>query len=275
MKIHGFHSNKSDGHEPSPPRSRTAFTLIELLVVIAIIGLLASLLLPALARGKGEARKTSCLSRLKQWNIALMLYAEDNEDSIPRESAINGGTIINLWIQVQTSSARDVWYNALPEYADGRRAATYYPLAVRPDFYDRDQLFHCPSATFPKGVGVDENAFFSYAMNSKLILNPFRTMKLSSIDNPSATVTFLDNRLPAETKVDPAQENDNLGQPSAYSTRFVTRHLQRGLLSFADGHAEPVRGRDVVTNGWAHYPQTKIIWTADPRVNPNSEIIPP
>ena len=269
MKIHGFNLYQSNEDQPAPPRPRAAFTLIELLVVIAIIGLLASLLLPALARGKEQARKTSCLSRLKQWNIAFMLYAEDNEDSIPRESAIDGGTTINLWIQVQTSSTRDVWYNALPEYADGRRAATYYPNAVRADFYDRDKLFHCPSASFPKGAAVDENVYFSYAMNSKLILNPSRTVKLSSIQKASATVTFLDNRLPNDPKVHPGQESDFLGQPSAFASRFATRHLERGNLAFADGHVESLPGKDVVHEGKAYFPQSKIIWTGDPNVNPN------
>jgi prepilin-type N-terminal cleavage/methylation domain-containing protein/prepilin-type processing-associated H-X9-DG protein len=248
---------------------RSGFTLLELLVVIAIIGILASLLLPALARGKEAAKKTSCISRLKQWQLALSMYAHDNEDSTPRESFFPNGTTINLWVQVRNPLANDVWYNMLPEYVDGRRAAAYAPMAARADFYDRNKMFHCPKAAFPKGAEASEIALFSYAMNSKLILQPATTMKLSSVASASSTVTFLDNRLPGEPKVHHKQEADNLGQPSAYASRFVARHANRGTLAFADGHVECLPGSDVVREGLAEFPQRRIIWTSDPSVNPN------
>lgn len=59
------------------------FTLIEVLVVVAIIGILASLLLPSLAKARHKAKTSVCLSNLKQITTAIHLYAGDNEDHLP------------------------------------------------------------------------------------------------------------------------------------------------------------------------------------------------
>jgi prepilin-type N-terminal cleavage/methylation domain-containing protein/prepilin-type processing-associated H-X9-DG protein len=61
----------------------SAFTLIELLVVIAIIAILASLLLPVLARSKEKAKDITCISNLKQLGIAVRMYADEHEGLLP------------------------------------------------------------------------------------------------------------------------------------------------------------------------------------------------
>jgi prepilin-type N-terminal cleavage/methylation domain-containing protein/prepilin-type processing-associated H-X9-DG protein len=62
---------------------RRGFTLIELLVVIAIIAILAAILFPVFAQAREQARKTACLSNQKQIGTALLMYANDYDETVP------------------------------------------------------------------------------------------------------------------------------------------------------------------------------------------------
>lgn len=86
------------------------FTLIELLVVIAIIGILAGILLPVLSRARESARRTQCMSNVKQIGMGLIMYANENSESFPSDSAYSGSSpamrSLNLLYDTYVSDSR-------------------------------------------------------------------------------------------------------------------------------------------------------------------------
>ena len=85
------------------------FTLIELLVVIAIIGILVSLLAPALAGGKEHSRRTSCLSNLRQIGLGWEMYVSENEERFPDRRDLKEFLGYKPWTTWPPSDPRGGW----------------------------------------------------------------------------------------------------------------------------------------------------------------------
>jgi len=96
------------------PQIKRGFTLIELLVVIAIIAILAAILFPVFGRARENARRTACLSNMKQIGLGLLMYAQDYDETFPARAITLVATPTNVgisWrqlIQPYTKSAQVV-----------------------------------------------------------------------------------------------------------------------------------------------------------------------
>ena len=71
----------------SSKNTKSGFTLIELLVVVAIIGILASILFPVFSRARESARRSACLSNMKQIGMGMLQYLQDYDETYPRHAA--------------------------------------------------------------------------------------------------------------------------------------------------------------------------------------------
>ncbi len=90
-------------------RCSVAFTLIELLVVIAIVAILASLLLPALARAKARTRQVACLANLRQIDLAFRMYLSEQHDRFPDRRDLKSALGYRPWASWPPSDPRGGW----------------------------------------------------------------------------------------------------------------------------------------------------------------------
>ena len=254
-------------HRPDRRSARrpTGFTLIELLVVIAIIAILASMLLPALAKAKEKAKSTACINNLRQMGIAQKVYGDDFDGRFAFTFQVRGDNVI-----------RKGWFNFLQPYQQ------------------TTNLLLCPNKTrkFKETVALypsdqQDKAVSNYSMNFRLggcdwpnvwDARDWPALKDSAIRNPAATVHLTDGgSRPTNTKDrfkcvtvaspekagcwivhDPANDAPcsgcvtSAGDPNWGGPHL--RHNQRSNILFADSHVEAKRASDWY---WAGTPWLK------------------
>ncbi|EIP96781.1 prepilin-type N-terminal cleavage/methylation domain-containing protein [Opitutaceae bacterium TAV1] len=123
----------------------TGFTLIELLAVITIIGILAAILIPVVSRVRGSAKRTTCVSNLRQIGSATFLYMQDNRDLMP-----DGG-----------ANGSQRWLHQLSPYMSG----------IDPTDAYRTPLFHCsitPRELYAPPGGSSGNGTGCFGQNDTL-----------------------------------------------------------------------------------------------------------
>ncbi len=114
---------------------RKAFTLIELLVVIAIIALLMAILMPALNKAKEQARGIVCRSKLGEIGVAANMYADDNEQKVPRGTNIAAVRNERMWFMLFMP------YLAVTKRAFGQRYDPFGDMNIYrcPSYPDKEQ----------------------------------------------------------------------------------------------------------------------------------------
>jgi prepilin-type N-terminal cleavage/methylation domain-containing protein/prepilin-type processing-associated H-X9-DG protein len=207
----------------------SGFTLIELLVVIAIIAILAAILFPVFARARENARRTSCISNLKQMGLAAMQYTQDYDEGLPVALySVPGGY-------------------SYPDGSEWYTDTLYWPQMLYP-YHKSTQVFFCPSS--PDRNRTDPRRL-NYGANEVVIAYSSSPIKLATIVSPATTYMMMDasdiriNPLRAET-VSQNYYLPGLGEAGGTCPTTITdygdcmngRHFGGVSVAFADGHVK-------------------------------------
>lgn len=194
-----------------------AFTLIELLVVIAIIAILAAILFPVFAQAKSAAKKTTCVSNLKQLSVANLLYANDFDDTfVPTE--------------VDTPTGEAIWIALLQPYTKSTGVTHCPESTVKENGFDAEEYtYNYAINDIKTQSGVLQGAAFAV---STMITAPAN--KIFAVDGwPSATEP-LSTDLPERHEV-----KFRIGLRNASVNRWEDgnpRHMGRFNVAYCDAH---------------------------------------
>ena len=136
----------------NPAATRSGFTLIELLVVIAIIAILAAILFPVFAKARENARRTVCVSNVKQLGAAWMMYVQDYDESFPPSNSpanSNWGPSTTFTGKFPCKPCRPHWKT--------NDAIIYDPTIYALPYVKNMDVFKCPSDVgIPSSTGFND-----------------------------------------------------------------------------------------------------------------------